>query len=714
MSQEFRSDVEGPELGRDVIEVWNPEESAQSQDECFIAVRHWTSVRHTVKGVMQISTAKKSNLLEVRDDGIPINPGSLYSYISAEKVQDCSQASPRPSPSPLSSRASPSPLLRAYQGSPRLAASPRPGRVSAASANSYDNAVRSPGCPIARPRVRWLGKPLTDRHTASRTPGISARSTLTPMPPLPIVRAEHPKPFVTPHNQTHRQQKDSRWVDVAASEPSELLHPTMSPRPPPWIRTPVTIRKDEEAMCPASDAPRSFFTHDILSYTGSATRPEEKHHPILTSIEKMEHEDVTGALEDPDGPGHQEADGHQRGISHLSRRLECRRWNEARCVKVLIDEPGPLAEFSWHEGEAHVDAGPRGHHMVAGNSKQKKQNDRHSSYVHMVHDFKRIPWLIDPVNGSNLPPEAFVPMMFWLGFSRQRHASLELFEMAFGAGNLAPEKIAELAPYVDVQILIAEAFQRLARKESFEQICEYVTDRERLTGWWSSMLKDSYGRVELGEMQKMFARMEIAGSKVLFRFLSHYAAVHHGQELAAAKELTAVEILQQKAGGDNKFTFPFFSSLLSRCVVTWCIVKVLDLVDPQTTPRGTVAGARAEAKPQGDQTSDSSNIQGEPNSKDSANGHVDPNISRRWAQVHRRIVTSLLVNHRYWGWEGKCVLAQLSQPSLTVFDDLTPEHWVALYQRVRAQGMASTFPEGDEEYDDPSFLSKRCRCAVDQ
>ena len=61
------------------------------------------------------------------------------------------------------------------------------------------------------------------------------------------------------------------------------------------------------------------------------------------------------------------------------------------------------------------------------------------------------------------------------------------------------------------------------------------------------MLKDSYGRVELGEMQKMFARMEIAGSKVLFRFLSHYAAVHHGQELAAAKELTAVEILQQKA-----------------------------------------------------------------------------------------------------------------------------------------------------------------------
>merc|ERR1712124_173387 len=68
---------------------------------------------------------------------------------------------------------------------------------------------------------------------------------------------------------------------------------------------------------------------------------------------------------------------------------------------------------------------------------------------------------------------------------------------------------------------------------------------------------------------------------------------------------------------------------------------------------------------------------------------------------------SLLVNHRFWGRESRQVLAALNQPALCTFgQNLSPENWLSLFQRVRAQNMASTFPEGDE-VDDPDFLLKR-------
>merc|ERR1719456_801860 len=85
----------------------------------------------------------------------------------------------------------------------------------------------------------------------------------------------------------------------------------------------------------------------------------------------------------------------------------------------------------------------------------------------------------------------------------------------------------------------------------------------------------------------------------------------------------------------------------------------------------------------------------------------DRHATLMWTTLQRKIVMSLLVNHRFWGRESRQVLAALNQPALCTFgQNLSPEQWLSLFQRVRAQNMASTFPEGDE-VDDPDFLLKR-------
>merc|ERR1711904_376034 len=85
----------------------------------------------------------------------------------------------------------------------------------------------------------------------------------------------------------------------------------------------------------------------------------------------------------------------------------------------------------------------------------------------------------------------------------------------------------------------------------------------------------------------------------------------------------------------------------------------------------------------------------------------DRHAAMMWTTLQRKIGMSLLVNHRFWGRESRQVLAALNQPALCTFgQNLSPEQWLSLFQRVRAQNMASTFPEGDE-VDDPDFLLKR-------
>jgi hypothetical protein len=277
---------------------------------------------------------------------------------------------------------------------------------------------------------------------------------------------------------------------------------------------------------------------------------------------------------------------------------------------------------------------------------------------------------------------------------------LALLETAFGSGNIAPESILGLAPYYDVQVQIAEALRRMARKESFDQVCEYITDQDHLRELWLSMHHDSSGRIELGEILKMLGRVEVGvRSKEMFRFLSHFATTFAESYTESHQTDT---LLKNCAADRNRFTLPFLTILLARCVVTSYIIKVLDLLDPSDKPQSVGGYASLEAY---------SSALGTSGHNTKPDAELDPKVSRRWAQIHRRIAVSLLVNQRYWGREGKMVLATLNQPA--VFEDLTPEHWLCLYQRVRAQGMASTFPEADEEFEDPEFLSKRAKIAVD-
>jgi hypothetical protein len=414
---------------------------------------------------------------------------------------------------------------------------------------------------------------------------------------------------------------------------------------------------------------------------------------MLTSIEKLEQLDNKG-INEADAPvtSSSTEPKHEQDMAHLSRRLACLRWKEPRCGKVWTEEPGRAPELhrlTERQGK-HVDRIAHGKHSVPSSTKHRDRglNDFHTSLAdHVAVDLQRICWLMDPDNRCAILPETFVPLMFWLGFSRQRRAALSLLEMAFGVGCIVPMKILDLAPYVDVRISIAETFKEAARRESFDQLCEYITDQSRLRKWWSSMNPDSTGRVELSQFMKWFSRMQVpCSTKVLFRFLSYCASVHSPHEVP-----------------QTRFTFPILYFVLSRCVVSFFFVKVMDLLDPLKKPRahGGYYSLAADGSAQHSLKPDS--MQG------------DSSMFASWAKIHRRIVFSFLVNHRYWGREGKSVMATMAQGSsdhIAIFQDLTPENWFGLFQRVRAQGIASILPQVHES-DDPEFLLRKSVSAAD-
>jgi len=87
-------------------------------------------------------------------------------------------------------------------------------------------------------------------------------------------------------------------------------------------------------------------------------------------------------------------------------------------------------------------------------------------------------------------------------------------------------------------------------------------------------------------------------------------------------------------------------------------------------------------------------------------GLSDHDIALRWARLQRIIAVSLLLNQRYWGGESRQVLAfWRPPPAPAVAFELSREQWMALFQRVRAQGMGSILPEG-KDAEDPEFLKR--------
>merc|ERR1719310_2586437 len=121
-----------------------------------------------------------------------------------------------------------------------------------------------------------------------------------------------------------------------------------------------------------------------------------------------------------------------------------------------------------------------------------------------------------------------------------------------------------LASHAEVQLRLHDGLRRMARRESLEQTCEFITDKNRLRQWFYSMDRDRYGRVGVEEVQNLFVRMEITTDrKALFRLLHASFGQkdpRQGGTPRGAPGSPAVVTQELMLG------FKDFCSLLGRCV----------------------------------------------------------------------------------------------------------------------------------------------------
>lgn len=296
-------------------------------------------------------------------------------------------------------------------------------------------------------------------------------------------------------------------------------------------------------------------------------------------------------------------------------------------------------------------------------------------------EMQRLIHLLDPGRSGTVEPEVFVPLFFWLGLTRRRVAALTTLELAFGPGNIDVANIQKLSRYAEVQIRLIEGLRQLARRESLEQLCEFITDMSRIRTWFQTMKRDTTGHVDIVEVQNLFARMEVTSDRqTLFRFLTHIVHSDTLPSVSADRGEIQGAIVKRTFGiGD-------FASLLCRCATAWLLHRTLILLSPSEAGMKDVDG---------------------PMMIPSAD--LDREAEMRWVALQRKIIISLLVNHRFWGRESRTVLMSLTQPQMTTLGNmLSPEQWLSLFQRVRAQGIASTLPVGDEATD-PEWLGKMAR-----
>lgn len=419
-----------------------------------------------------------------------------------------------------------------------------------------------------------------------------------------------------------------------------------------------TWKADHPATARREIPPTNFK----LSFTrGLSAKPRADQHPLLAAIENMQEGELKGG--DPEV---------ERAL--MAQRLEELRWAEPRRGAWACQAPPPRDARLKGLEIPPTSGGP---HSRGGQDGTPGTQSSESTGV------ERLLRLVAP-QGRDMPPDALVPLMLWLGLARRRSAALAALELAFGPGRVEVAEVLRLDRNVEVQLRLVEGLKRLTRHESLEQLCEYVIDWTRLRGWFQEMKQDTSGRVDVVEVQHLFARMELTSDRqALFRFLSFAARsgalpVKSGSQRASSAA--------PRAGDFNGRTFGMeeFASVICRCIVTWCLHRTLILVSPPVS--GTDGGPFV--LPLGMQ----------------ADEH---DVALRWAQLQRKIVVSLLVNSRFWGRESRHILTSLNQANLTTLGhQLSPEQWLSLFQRVRAQGLASTLPTGDE-VSDPDFLRKK-------
>jgi hypothetical protein len=313
---------------------------------------------------------------------------------------------------------------------------------------------------------------------------------------------------------------------------------------------------------------------------------------------------------------------------------------------------------------------------------------------------------MDPNGTGGVEPDAFMPLFFWLGLTRRRSAGLALLELSFGPGPVRTDVLALLGQYSEVQLRLVEGLRKLARKESLEQLCEFLTesDRLRLRTWFYSMRRDPAGNADIVEVQNLFARLEVTPDRqAMFRFLT-FVKTHtfFGSSEQAQKSGLAER-------GKRSFGVDAFASLCSRCTVAWCLHRTIGLINASAAPGPTLKSpGRSEGSPGTPGAIDATPAAAAAVPKTTADWKShERDFALRWTQLQRKIMVSLLINHRFWGRESRMVLTCLDSPAArAIWDALTPEQWLSLFQRVRAQGMAAVLPEA-EEVSDPDFLRKK-------
>jgi len=255
--------------------------------------------------------------------------------------------------------------------------------------------------------------------------------------------------------------------------------------------------------------------------------------------------------------------------------------------------------------------------------------------------------------------DAVIPLMFWLGLTKSRAAAMETLRMGFGSLQIENAALLVLGEHVDVQLRLVDGLRHLVCRDSPEHLCEYISSNsfQRLRAWFNSMRADPLGCVDTTQVQNLFARMEVtADRQTLFRLLSYMMENPHPSAALDPREAAAIE--------SKKYSFNGFVSLICRCATSWVLHRVMSMLMSEL-PRGSL---------------------------------TDYDVSNRWIQLQRKIMISLLVNQRFWGRESRQVLSALQPPVSSEVEDLqelNSEQWNALFQRVRAQGLASVLPQSD-------------------
>mmetsp|Transcript_39039 Transcript_39039/g.71183 ORF Transcript_39039/g.71183 Transcript_39039/m.71183 type:complete len:700 (-) Transcript_39039:41-2140(-) len=621
----------------------------------------WRKVRTAVQSVTLWKKVAKRTATVLSDNGEPLDAGSLTSFIKGNKFKSASQdaASDGQAPTPPSTITVSRP------------SGPPPMHMS----------VRTSLSLSPRRRVRRLGDQITvQRADSPRLGSLSARCT--PLPDRCEGRVDHPLRWGSPLGSSPTPQPPDETISQPASPP---VSPELRRGFRRELRTP-------EDMKDTSQRQSTNFTLAITK--GFKLRPKDSLHPMLCSVVKAEGEDGKSTnLSGMNADAHAEDEG-----VHISNRLEKLRSKEPRRGNwtqqaeitsdrhlLLQESPRPQALATARQlwTDVQFTSAP----MMA------KEQQASGDGTRTVFDFRKFVSLVSPEEGQDLSPDAFMPLMFWFGLTQKRRCTLAVFQISFGPGAVPVNWILQLSQHYKVQVQLAEGFHVLARKHSYYHLCEFLSDQKRLREWYSSMTQDVAGRVGVMDVSILLAQLDVPfDKKQLWRFLSSFTEVYNQVQLKLDGNSRTSEM-------KNRLTYSSFSALLCRCIVTWCINRTLDLVDPPNKPK---------ADPLENLPSKSAEV----TSPEQLEAMADPKTTKRWAEVHRQILVSLLVNHRFWGRESRNVLATMSQPGILSFgQQLSPEGWLGLFQRVRAQGMASTFPDEEEERD-PYFLQKKALSSV--